>query len=285
MNRGTPTRRWLPPRPSVDTPYPPAARWATLAGTLAIGLGAWAATGNPWPWLYAFGAGVALAVIGIRKQLGPAWTAAAALAVADLVWLASLPWWGLVLTLGLVAAAGGAVLVTTGRIPLRHRYTLLAAAISLALLLTGGAGGLLHALHRDQQQQHDLREAHEHAVDRMLPHDPGSMLQHWIVSIAEHQPDTLCWALTPAGRNQFARSHHAPNCAAAANRLSGKVTDPVDYQNSAWLPSSAVTYLHGRTSRLDACNLDLAGGPDSLGRLTLTPYRDHGLRVARYTPC
>lgn len=273
MNRGNRTiTAWLP-------------RWATLAGTLAVALGAWSATGDPWPWLYAFGTGIALAVVGARKQLGPVWTAAAALAVADLVWLVSLPWWGLVLAFGILTATAGAVLVSTGRIPLRHRHTMLAAVASIVLLLVGGAGGLIHALQRDQQQQHDLREAHEHAVDRILPHDPATMLQLWVVSIAERQPGNLCWGLTPTARSQFARSHHTSTCKDAASRLSEQVTDRVAYQDSAWLPSGAVTYLQGRSSRVDACRLDLIGGPNSLGRLTLAPYRDHGLRVAHYTPC
>lgn len=267
-------------------PPGPLTRWGVLAALVIVALGAWAATGDPWPWLYGLGAAVVLAVLGIRARIGPVWTAAVAVGTADLVWLLAAPWWAQLLTLGALALAVLAGLVLAGRIPMRHRRTLLAATTAgVALLAGGGAGGIVHAVLAAQRGQQDLDEAHQQAVARILPRDPGWMLQHLVIHIATRQPDTLCWPFTPPARAQIARAHGAPDCRTAGLRLAERVTSSRDYQDTAWLPSSASTPLDEHTTRLDACDLDITGGPADLGRFTLRPYRGQGLQVIHYTPC
>jgi hypothetical protein len=90
-------------------------RWGPLAvfGVAAVVLSA--LTGNGWPWLWSLAAVAVLAVLGVRRRLGAAHTAAAGLAVGVGFWLTEIPAYGWVVAAGLVISVAGLLLWRTAR--------------------------------------------------------------------------------------------------------------------------------------------------------------------------
>lgn len=270
-----PWRRWL-------------LRWGWPAVVAVVAVVAFWASGAPWPWLYAVGVVVLLALVGVRRRVGPVHTAAAGLVVADVVWLAAVPWWGWCLAVGFTAGVTIGGLTAADR--LRTWQTAVAAGLAVAMVVVGGIGWAVDAAGQSAREARDRAQAHEDAVARILPHGPGAMVAFLVRQVAERTPESaanFCFVFTAPAARQFAASFRVPDCPAAVAVLAGQVRDPVGYQDAAWLPGSAVTYA-GQTVLVDVCHLDVgvdAPGPAVLGHLTLVPYRGGGDQVTAYTGC
>jgi hypothetical protein len=248
------------------------------------------ASGDPWPWLYAVGAVVVLALVGVRRWVGPVHTAAAGLVGADVVWLAAVPWWGWCLAVGLAAGVTLSGLIAAGRLQPRTWQAAVGAGLVLAMVVAGGIGWAVDAAGRSAREARDRAQAHEDAVARILPHGPGAMVAFLVRQFAEGTPEgaaNFCFVFADPAARQLAAAFRVPDCPAAFAVLAGQVRDPVGYQDAAWLPGSAVTYV-GEAAMVDACRLDVGAdtpGPAALGHLTLVPYRGGGDQITAYTGC
>ncbi|MFJ8819158.1 hypothetical protein [Amycolatopsis thermoflava] len=265
--------------------------------TGVVALVAYAASEDPWPWLYALGAVVVLTVLGVRKRIGPLRTAAVGLVVADVIWLAAVPWWGWLLAAGLLGAAVVAGLVAVRRIRPRSWYAGTALAAAGAMVLAGGVGWIADATARAEREAQWAEQQHEENLSRILPTSPEEALRTLHAMVAQNVPDHVCGLLDDAVQLQFARDYSAATCPAAVAKLHAQVLDVPAYA-TVRVPDSEQG-LEGDTSAwINGCAVEfgtdlfgsMAGGSDPgprLGWLHLHRIRPPrgGMLIDRYVPC
>jgi hypothetical protein len=163
-----------------------AVQWPLLAGTAVVGLAlGWLAGWPWWPWAIGASALVLLALVGARRRLGVAYTAAATLLVVDAGLLSYIvPWWWVLLAgigaLGFAAVAG----VRLGWWQRRRTRVLATAMVGLVLLVTSTVVLAVHAAQAAEVERQQLAQAHEQAVARILPRTPASMVNFLAERIA-----------------------------------------------------------------------------------------------------
>jgi hypothetical protein len=277
-----------------------AARMPVLAGAVLVAVLAWALAGwAMWPWAAALAALIVLALTGFRRRLGPWWTTTVAVLVADvglIGWYVD-PWWWAVLA-GAVLTGSAATVAVRGRLQVRRRETLAAAALGVVLLAGGIIGLVVDSSIERAAAERDMQAAHDAAVPKILPRTPNSLISFLVERIGHPTPNNIadvCFVFSPAARLELAAAHGGPDCPAAVRALAAQVSDPLDYINNLWLPSDAAT--PGPTKDVtvvDACRLDFgsitddtptrAPGPQ-LGRLTLAQQHGEGQLIVGYQPC
>lgn len=252
-----------------------------------VAVTAYAISGNWVPWLWAGGALVVLVLLGARSRWGPAGTAAAALAVADVVWLLAMPWWAWLLALTVAAAAALAWVVWTRRIAARHPVVIGVAAASGGCLVAGVVGLVLHVQAQAEQAAKEAASQRRESISRILPHSPSGVADYLVRTLARSEYKSACFAFTQQAAASFAAAHQAPDCEAAARTLSGQINDSTEYQNAFWVPGSQQSY-DGDTVTVRVCDIDVGGtGPSSLGTLTVSPHSGGagGFEITRWRPC
>lgn len=272
-----------------------AARWPLLACSVVVGLALEVLADWPWwPWAIGGGALVLLALVGVRRRLGVAYTATVALLVVDAGLLTYVtPWLWL-----LLAGIGGLGFAVVAALRLgwwqrRRAHVVAVAAAGLALVVTSMVGLAIHAAEVAATERQQLAQAHEEAFSRIMPHSSGSFVQSMIKSIAERQPNVACAILTASAGRDFAAAYGADSCERAIEALSEQVPNGIAYQNAAILPLSggATEYgPHGRWLVVNACALSIdppTTGPTSLGifQLELASGGGGGYQATRFTRC
>lgn len=276
------------------------AQTPVLVGLTMVTATAWWLSGwDWWPWTGGFAAVLLLALLGAPRRIGPVYTLAVALAVVD-VWFLLLvdPWWWVVLA-GVVLAGAGAAAAIRLRFRTRRRETAGTLALGFALLATGVTMLLVDAAAAREQAQHELNQAHEQAVARLLPRTPGSMVAALVEGIGQandpREVSRVCFIFSPRAQRQLAAAHGAPDCAGAIRALGAQVTDRLDYINNLWLPGAATTRGPSPDVQVvDACHLDFSAilddtptatpGPQ-IGVLTLQQQDGEGSLIVDYRAC
>ncbi len=258
-----------------------------LTAAAVVAVTAYAVSGDWVPWLWAAGTLVVLVLLGARQRWGPAWTAAAALVVADVIWLSAMPWWAWLLTL--VAAVVGVLvwLVRGRRVPATHPSVITMAVVGVAGLVTGMVGAVLHIQARAEQAAQEAAAQRQESVSRILPHSPTAVADYLARTLAENDPTSTCFAFTPEAAATFAAAHGEPDCESAARTLAGRIDNPVDYQNNFWVPGSQQDF-DGDTVTVRVCDIDVGStGPRSLGILIVEPHRGGagGFEITAWRPC
>jgi hypothetical protein len=275
-----------------------AVRWPLLAGTAVVGLAlGWLADWPWWPWAIGAGVLVLLALVGVRRRLGVAYTTAGGLLVVDAGSLSYIDpwWWGLLAGIG---ALGFAVVagVRLGWWQRRRTHVLATAAVGLVLLVTSTVMLAVHAAQAAEVERQQLAQAHEQAVARILPRTPANMVNFLAERIARPTPDAVadaCFVFSPAAQNQLVAAHGGGDCSGAIRALAARVNDPSGYVNRLWLPGQATQPGPAGTLTVDACTLDFGGltsapGPDpgpQIGHLTLTQQHGEGQLITAYLGC
>ena len=204
-------------------------------------------------------------------------------------------WWGLLAGIVLTGAATAAAI----RLRFRTRRRETAAALAAGLVLLTGSAVMLavDTADRAAQSQHELDQAHDEAVARILPHTPAGMVAFLVERIARPTPDAVadaCFVFNPTAGRQLADARHVPDCPAAIRALAAQVADPADYINNLWLPGSATSPGPSGTLVVDACHLDFSSVVDDtphphpgpqIGILTLAQQHGAGHLIIDYRAC
>ncbi|WP_157358730.1 hypothetical protein [Amycolatopsis sp. ATCC 39116] len=272
-------------------------RWGPSVTVFGVALVAYVASGDPWPWVYALGVVLVLAVLGARKRLGPVRTAAVGVAVADVLWLSAVPWWGWLLAVGILGLVAVAGLVAVRRLPAGGWQAITAGAVAGAMVVAGGVGWIVDARARAAQEALWAAQQHQENLSRILPTTPEEALRTLHSMIAQNRPDRACGLFDIAVQAQVARDYGAPTCEAALAGLRGQVLDGPAYADvrvpegeqglegdvGGWVNGCAVSFeggwIEGTTGGSDP-------GP-RLGQLHLHRVRppSGGMIIDWYTPC
>ncbi|WP_019852774.1 hypothetical protein [Actinopolyspora mortivallis] len=98
--------------------------------------------------------------------------------------------------------------------------------------------------------------------------------------LAGDSPTDVCLLFTPSAAEQFARVHEARDCAGAARKLHGRITDRYAYKNPD-LARDAARIVGDRAS-LSSCALRVSGGP-RLGEFGMSRQPSGGWKIDGYT--
>jgi hypothetical protein len=272
-----------------------------LATLVVVTATAWWLSGWAWwPWTGGAGALIVLALVGMPRRIGPAYTFAVVLAVVD-VWLLLLvdPWWWGVLV-GVVLTGASTAAAVKLRFRTRRRETAVALVLGVAMLVTSVTMLAVDAAAEAEQAQRELDQAHDEAVARILPRTAGSMVSFLVerIGMAPTHPESVkdtCFVFSPAAQRQLADALGAPDCSGAVYALGAQVRDRGDYINNLWLPGAATTRgPEPGVQVVDACHLDFSSLTDDnatpnpgpqLGVLTLRQQQGQGNLITAYRPC